>query len=95
MFDPNADESGKIWDVWSFNYNMYWPLSNMYCEILDLGQEVGIIRVTFVIRMKCLYMYLELVQFNLVSVRQGGRILFCQFSGWVSYSAIRVLSRPQ
>ena len=51
-FDPNAEESGKIWDFRSFNYNMYWLLCNMYSEIWDLGQEVFMIRVTFSNRMK-------------------------------------------
>ena len=51
-FDPTAEESGKIWDFGSFNFNMYWLLLNMYSEILDLSQEVFIIRVTFTNRMK-------------------------------------------
>ena len=46
---PNAEESGKIWDFGSLNYNMYWLL--LIC-ILDLGQEVFIIRGTFSNRMK-------------------------------------------
>ena len=47
------EESGKIWDFRSFNYNTYWLLLNMYLEkILDLDQEVFVIRVTFSDRMK-------------------------------------------
>ena len=36
-FDPNAEESGKIWDFRSFNYNMYWLLLNMYLDNFGFG----------------------------------------------------------
>ena len=36
-WDPNAKESGKIWDFRSFDYNMYWPLLNMYSENFGFG----------------------------------------------------------
>ena len=35
--DPNADESGKVWSLRSFNYNMYWLLLNSYSEKFGFG----------------------------------------------------------
>ena len=44
---------------------MHWPLLNMYSEILDLGQQVFIIRGTFVNRKKglntCIYIYIHIL----------------------------------
>ena len=41
-FDPNAEESGKIWDFRSFDCNMYWLLVNRCIQKnLNLGLEVG------------------------------------------------------
>ena len=51
-WDPNAEESGKIWNIRSFNYNMYWLLLKCIQKTLDLGQEVFIIRVTLSTKMK-------------------------------------------
>ena len=39
---------------------MYWPLQNMYSENLDLGQEVFIIRGTFINRKNGLYIYMHI-----------------------------------
>ena len=44
-FDPNAEESGKIWDFRRLNYNMYWLLSNLHSENFEFGPLI--IRVPF------------------------------------------------
>ena len=58
-FDPNAEESGKI-----FGLGVLIPIcigSFKICiqKVLDLGQEVLILRVTFTTRMKGLHLYIH------------------------------------
>ena len=36
-FDPNVEEFGKIWDFESFDFNMYWPLLNLYSDNFAFG----------------------------------------------------------
>ena len=42
----------------SFNYNMYWPLVNMFSENFGLGPGGRFIRGTFINRGKGLYIYI-------------------------------------
>ena len=57
---------------------MYWPLLNMYSEILDLGQEVFIIRGTFIKRRKGLI--LVPCAGRRVQLWQAGPFYGCDFS---------------
>ena len=50
--DPNAEESGKIYDFRSLNYNMYWLLENIYSENFGFGPGGFIVSGAFTSRMK-------------------------------------------
>ena len=58
------EEFGKIWDFERFDFNMYWPLLNLYSDNFGFGPGGFYIRETNITRMKRLL--------DVASSRQNG-----------------------
>ena len=59
---------------------MYWPLFNMYSEILDLGQEVFVIRGTFIKLKEGLVGFRVQVRFSETCAKYRSVLAACVFA---------------